>query len=87
MVDKICDMLAAKQVLKGYKEGSFAGKTGLSIQCLDKRKCAKTTFTRLTNIESNTANLVDLRQEAKTLRYFPLSSSGRRYIENKSKGL
>ena len=40
-VDDICDMITTKQMLKGYGDGSFGGGTGPSIQCLDKRKCAR----------------------------------------------
>ena len=39
-VDDIYDMIATKQMLKGYGDGSFEGRTGPSIQCLDKRKRA-----------------------------------------------
>ena len=39
-VDDIYDMIATKQMLKGYGDGSFEGRIGPSIQCLDKRKRA-----------------------------------------------
>ena len=34
-------MITTKQMLKGYRDGSFGGGTGPSIQCLDKRKRAR----------------------------------------------
>ena len=41
MVDDICDMITTKQMLKRYGDGSFGGRTGPSIQCLNKRKHAR----------------------------------------------
>ena len=40
-VDDICEMINTKQMLKGYRDGSFEGGTGPSIQSLNKRKRAR----------------------------------------------
>ena len=56
-VDDICDMITTKQMLKGYRDESFGGGTGTSIQCLDKRKCGHNVSILTKAMQSNSSNV------------------------------
>ena len=56
-IDNICDMISIKQILKGYGKQSFGGGTGPSVQCLGKRKRARTDSILTKIMESNSSNV------------------------------